>query len=219
MRTQILSMGMVSVFALAAPAFGAAPVVAPFTLNAENFVASTTDTVQVWLGTGGNPDGFVQIRKVTSVDAFPLGTRTSVTPEFLGNYAAAGINRAGFDLVTFNTVLDGSQIRFRPDVGTNGWHYNFGAMPASNSWVSLLTPVFDPTWSDVMATANGWTQEPGAPSFATLFSSVGWIEARFDNPGPTSALIGVDNVRLVPAPSAAAAGLLGLALVSRRRRR
>jgi hypothetical protein len=219
MRTQFMTMGLVSALALSAQVMGAAPVVAPFNADAENFVGSTTDTVQIWLAAGGNPAGHLELRKVTSVDAFPLGTRTSITPAFLGNYAAAGINQAGFDLATFNTVLNGSQIRFRTDVGSNGWNYNFGAFPASNTWLSLVTPVFDPTWSDVTALANGWTQEAGAPSFAALFSNVGWVEARFDNPGPTSALIGVDNIRLIPTPSAAVAGLLGLALATRRKRR
>lgn len=205
--------------ALAAPAFGAAPVVATFTVDEENFVAGTTDTTQIRAASGGNTGGFIQLRKISpDVDSFPIATRTSITPEFLGNYAAAGINQAGFDVATFNTALTAARIRFRPDIADNGWNFNFGALPASNNWVSLLTPVFDPTWSDATATLNGWTQEPGAPSFAALFANVGWAEARFDNTPTASAIVGVDNIRLVPAPSAAAAAILGLALVARRRR-
>lgn len=210
--------GLLVASAVAVPALGAAPIVATFSLGEDNFVASTLDTVQIRPASGGNPGGFVQLRKETSVDAFPLGTRTSVTPEFLGNYAAAGINQAGFDLVTFNTTLDGAQIRFRPGVADNGWNYNFGAIAAGNNWISLVTPVFDPTWSDVAATANGWTQEAGAPSFAALFANVGWVEARFNNAPLVSAIVGVDNVRLIPAPSFAALGLMGVAIAGRRRR-
>ena len=67
------------------------------------------------------------------------------------------------------------------------------------------------------AAANGWTQD-GALSFSSLFSSIGWMEVRLINPDGVSAIVGVDNVRLVPAPGAAAPALLVLIALRRRRR-
>ena len=189
--------------------------VASFDVDESGFIGSTIATVQVYAASGGNPGGHVVIRKdLTS--GFDMGTENSSSPALLGDYAAAGVTGAGFDLNVFNTTLDEAHLRFRRNPAENGWYFNFGAVaPNANLW-GLYDVAFDPTWSDVTALANGWTQEASSPSFAALMASVGWIEARVINTG--SAIVGVDNVRIVPEPAALALAGAGLALVSRRRR-
>ncbi len=76
--------------------------------------------------------------------------------------------------------------------------------------------LFDPTWDDATALANGWTQETLAPSFADLMASVGWLEVRVIADG--SMIVGVDNVRIVPEPATLALLTVGLGFIARRRR-
>jgi len=218
MRNNLWTAAWVTMVGLAATATAAVPgTVATFDVDEDDFAGSTTATVQIHVGAGGNPGGFVQIRKDLE-PGFDIGTQNSVWPEFLGAYAASGVTGAGCDLNVFNTALDSAQLRLRRDVFENGWHFDFGAVvPNANLWESYDV-AFDPTWDDATAGANGWTQEVGGPSFADLMASVGWREGRVIN--ETSALVGVDNVRLVPEP-----GTLGLltvaavALAARRRQR
>lgn len=188
--------------------------VASFDVDEDGFVGSTIATVQIYVPNGGNPDGHVQIRKDLTTD-FDIGTQNSVWPEFLGDYAAAGVTGGGFDLNVFNTTLDSAQLRFRRNVAENGWHYDFGpVVPNANVWESYDV-AFDPSWTDALAAGNGWTQETGAPSFADLMQSVGWLEVRVINEG--SAVVGVDNVRIVPEPATLGLLMAGVLAVSRRR--
>lgn len=200
---------------LAAAALAAVPgTVATFDAGAENFEGSTIATTQIHLLTDGNPDGHIEIRKATA-PGFDIGTQNSTTPEFLGDYGADGITGAGFDLNVGNFTLDSAQLRFRRNVFENGWYFDFGAvLPNANAWESYDV-AFNPTWDDVSATANGWTQESGSPSFADLMASVGWAEARVIN--SDSLIVGVDNFRLVPEPGALALLGVGVALFARRR--
>ena len=57
------------------------------------FVLRSTHFGAHLYATGGNPDGHIQIRKDLET-GFDIGTQNSVWPEFLGNYAAAGVNGA-----------------------------------------------------------------------------------------------------------------------------
>jgi hypothetical protein len=206
-----------SSFIIAGSAWAAVPgTVATFDADEENFQGSTTATVQVYSGTGGNPDGHVVIRKDLT-PGFDIGTQNSTSPEFLGDYAAAGVTGGGFDLNVFNTTLDSAQLRFRRNVAENGWYYDFGAvLPNANMWDSYDVAL-DPSWSDGDALLSGWIQEAGGPSFADLMNSVGWIEVRALNDG--SSLVGVDNVRLVPEPATLGLALTGFAILSRGKRR
>jgi hypothetical protein len=189
--------------------------VASFDVDENGFIGSTIATVQVYAASGGNPGGHVVIRKDLS-SGFDMGTQNSISPALLGNYAVSGITGAGFDLNVFNTTLDEAHLRFRRNPAENGWYFNFGAVaPNANQW-EPYDVAFDPAWSNATALANGWAQEASSPSFADLMASVGWIEARVINTG--SAIVGVDNVRLVPEPGAFAMLGAGLALFGRRRR-
>ncbi|HNQ22139.1 MAG TPA: PEP-CTERM sorting domain-containing protein [Phycisphaerae bacterium] len=200
---------------VASVALAAVPgTVATFDVDEEAFIGSTTSTVQVHQLAGGNPDGHVLVRKDLEF-GFDIGTENSSSPAFLGDYAAAGITGGGFDLNVFNTTFDEVHLRFRRHVAENGWYYNFGqVVPNANMWESY-DAAFDPTWNDVTALANGWSQEAFSPSFADLMTSVGWIEARLIN--NDSAIAGVDNVRIVPEPGTLALLGIGLALAVRRR--
>ncbi len=199
---------------LAAPALAAVPgTVATFDAGSDGFVASTISTVQIHQGAGGNPDGHLLIRKITD-PGFDIGTRNSVWPEFLGDYAASGVTGAGVDLSVF-TDIDEAMLRFRRNVAENGWHFDFGAIAANPGVWGSYDVLFNPAWDDATALANGWAQESGAPSFADLMASVGWMEVRVGNTG--SAIVGVDNVRLIPEP--AALGLLAVGAVALIRRR
>ena len=202
---------------LAVPAFAAVPTVATFDVDAEGFVGSTTSTVLIHSGTGGNPDGHIEIRKDLTPPVFDIGAETKTSPDFLGDYAAGGITGAGFDLNVFNNSIDAVWLRFRPDIVQNGWHYDFGAVAANSNQWELFDVAFDPTWDDATAGAMGWVQEDGAASFAAVLGGVGWIEVRVLHEGSTIA--GVDNVRLVPAPSPAAIALMATGFAARRRRR
>lgn len=202
--------------AVGSSALGAAMITAGFDMDAEGFVGSTTSSFAFFDMNTGNPPGSMCVRKELMEPEFDVGIRNSVTPEFLGDYGAGGITGAGFDVNVGNFELSALLLRFRVDVNTNGWHYDFGAVqPDNNNWESFDV-MFDPTWDDVTAMGMGWTQESGAGSFAATMASVGWIEARAINEG--SLIMCFDNVRLVPAPSALAlVGLIGAAGVRRRR--
>lgn len=197
--------------------------IATYDADAEGWQGSTTSTVQIHAAGGGNPDGHIQVRKDLEPPVFDIGSRTSDDPDFLGDYAASGITGAGFDLNVFNTTIDNAYLRFRRNVAENGWVFDFGSvLPNANAWESFDV-VFDPTWDDLTARANGWQSDddvdPGvdpSPSFADVMADVGWIEVRLANEG--SAIVGIDNVRLVPEPTSIALLACGAAALLRRRR-
>lgn len=213
-NTQVVCL-VIGVMGITASAWAATPgTIATFDVDEDGFVGSTIATVQIHAANGGNPNGFVQIRKDLET-GFDIGTQNSVWPGFLGDYAAGGITGAGFDLNVFNIAFDDAQIRLRRNVAENGWHHSFGAvLPNANAWESFDVS-FNPAWDDVTAILNGWTQEAGSPSFADLMASVGWLEVRLINEG--SAIAGIDNVRLVPEPATLALLALGTAVLGRRR--
>lgn len=197
---------------------------APYTADAEGWVGSTTSTTQIWLGTGGNPAGHLELRKDLSPPVFDIGTANTTDADFLGNYAASGITGAGFDLNVFNTTINHAYLRFRRNVTENGWLYDFGLVaPNGNQWVPFDV-VFNPTWDDVTAKANGWVTDHDidaaatpSPAFATVMAGVGEIEVRLASDGST--IVGVDNVRLVPEPASIGLFALPGLLLARRPQR
>lgn len=196
--------------------FAASPYTASFDADAQGFQGSTISTTQIYLGAGGNPGGFVEIRRDLGGPAFDIGTENMSSPEFLGDYAAAGINEAGFDLRVPSTPIADVWLRFRSTVTMNGWYHPFGAPSSDNVWHDYQE-IFDPNWDDVTAAANGWVQEAGAGSFADTFQTVGWIEVRLI--AIESTLADIDNVYIVPTPGAGGLALLGLGMMTRRGKR
>lgn len=203
--------------AVAGSAFAASPYTATFDSDAQGFQGSTISTTQIYLGAGGNPGGFVEIRRDLGGPAFDIGTENMASPEFLGDYAAAGINEAGFDLRVPGTPIADVWLRFRSTVTMNGWYHPFGAPAVDNVWHEY-SELFDPNWDDATAMANGWMQEAGAGTFTDTFKTVGWIEVRMI--AIESTLADIDNVYIVPTPGAVALfGVAALVAAGRRRGR
>lgn len=215
LKTRIATAAMVALVC-GGGALGAVPFVATFDTDAQTFQGSTISTTQIYSAMNGNPGGHVILRRDLSPPAFDIGTRTQSIPEFTGSYA--GITSAGFDINALNTPISSLWLRFRDSVNVNGWHFEFGNVAPGNVWLSRNAPI-NAAWTDGQAAAAGWVQEAGAPSFATLFGNVSWIEVRIDNPDGVSTLVGVDNVRIVPAPGAGAGALMLSMLALRRARR
>lgn len=182
---------------------------------------STIISTVIHAAAGGNPDGHVLVRKELGAADFDIGTATTTSSDYLGNYA--GVIGIEVDLNFGTDNVTNAWVRFRPDVVGNGWRFPLTNVFPTGSWDTYSAP-FDANWDDATALANGWEQdEPGVASFADLFSSVGWAEVRFESP-QTSTLVGVDNFRLVaiPEPSSlvlAAASLAAAGTLVLRRRR
>ncbi len=220
-RTPVLfsaALGAATLTLASFSASGATPgAVEEWTVDLTGWDTGTTSTSLAHSPTGGNPDGHALLRKNLGGAFDEIGIRTTALPDFLGDYS--GVGTVTVDINMFNSSVLDAQVRFRRGVAENGWNFSFGPIaPNANLWESYSTGLFDPTWSDVDAAANGWVQESGAPSFADLMSSVGWAEVRFDTATGVSTLVGVDNFQLlVPEPaSAALLGLGGLVLLRRR---
>ncbi|MCA9283014.1 MAG: hypothetical protein H6812_07165 [Phycisphaeraceae bacterium] len=205
-----------SVFVCAGSAMAASPITATFDSDAENFQGSTISTTQIHLGAGGNPGGFIEIRRDLGGPAFDIGTENRMTPEFLGDYVAGGINEAGFDLRVPSTPVADVWLRFRSSVSMNGWYHPYGAPANDNVWHEYSSS-FDPSWDDATALGNGWLQEAGAGTFSDTMKSVGWIEVRLIT--IESTLADIDNVYIVPTPGALALSVVGMGFGLRRRSR
>jgi len=181
---------------------------------------STTASTVVWAGGGGNPDGHVQIRRIVSGPNFDVGTATTLSGDFLGDYGIAGVGGVALDVNAMTDNITGASIRFRPDVVDNGWSYSFANALPLNTWASF-TVEFNPNWDDVTAMNAGWIKDdPTVSSFSDLFSSVGWAEVRFAS-SQESTLAAVDNFELlsIPEPSTWALLLVGASALALRRRR
>ena len=74
-------------------------------------------------------------------------------------------------------------LRFRfQDSTANGWHISLGEDVFDSTW-ETYSILFDTTWSDATAVANGWIQEPdgtltNTPSFSGLWDDVYTSEVR-----------------------------------------
>lgn len=194
-----------------------------FDAGKNGFDANTISATVIHQAAGGNPGGHLLIRKDLSPPAFDVGALTTSRAEFLGNYAAAGINGASVDLNFQTEGTDAAWIRFRRDGSSNGWRHPLTDTFPLNSW-NTYGVSFDPNWTDAQATAAGWVTDrdlDGAvdpsPAFADVMKSVGFAEVRIAN--DTSTLVAMDNFQLVPEPSALAlSGVALLSLIGLRRR-
>jgi len=150
----------------------------------------------------GNPGGFLNSYRITN--QFPEIGITSELGEVSGDYAAGGIIGVSFDLMTYENITN---VRFRVryfDSTFNGWSIQVApVLPPDGQWYHYMV-MFDPTWSDADAIANGWVQDgSSAMDFATTMSDVYHPEVRVDHgipPGPVLngfAGLGVDNFHLI----------------------
>ena len=202
-------------------AWGAVITTETFSIDEAGFSANTISGVLVHVGSGGNPDGHIQVRRDLGEPFFDLGA-LSTNSRFTGNYAADGITGFTVDLNFHTDNFEAAFFRVRIDSSTNGWLFPLTNAFGTNTWNTYAFS-FDPTWSDSDARNAGWVTDQdrdalaiASPAFATVMASVGYAEVRLGNSAQTSALAGIDNFGLtgVPEPSSIALTALGLGLVT-----
>lgn len=145
-------------------------------------------------GVGGSGDGYLLLSTMFSSN---FGSRNS-SPEFLGDWNAAGITKIEFYL---NDVGTDEAFQFHlllsdPDgsFGTS-WQYNTGFSPPSGSWQRYEVDLTDET---------KWTRIRGTSSLQTVLSNVGTMHFRHDLapytgfPDSIAGSIGIDGIFLGP---------------------
>lgn len=215
---------------LSAAVGAATPGVETFDSDTAGFIGSTVASSVVHRDPDGNPGGYIAIRRLVDNGIIDIGAMTPRI-EFNGNYAAGGIRGVAVDLRFETDNINAARIRFRPVNESGWWHPLTDSFPAG-SW-DTFTILFDPTWSDSDALANGWRPDQDlnpialpSPAFATVLSEVWQPEVRISSASDyDSVIFDIDNFRLLGAaevPEAstvgAGAGLLALALLGWRRR-
>ena len=228
MISQLLKLtGCVASLTASSFAFAAVPGTEEFNGGLNGWGQGTIATTVVHIGAGGNPGGFIQLRKDLGSPVDDIAAFTA-NPNFTGNYAAAGIARVSVDLNFGTNNVTNAWVRYRPDAVTNGWLHPLTNVFPTNVWNSYAVN-FDPNWSNAQAQAAGWITDqdinPAAtpsPPFATVMASVGEAEVRFASPD-TSTLVSVDNYSIaVPEAGATilcAVGAFACIVVWIRRRR
>jgi hypothetical protein len=172
-------------------------------------------------GTFGNPAGSLVLRRILDPPVFDLGATTEL-PAASGDYTGVPMWMVSFDVYYQTGAFSDTWLRFRyQDSSFDGWHLDVAdAFPAS--WESYSV-MFDPSWTNGEAAANGWVDETaGAISWQTLMSDVYHPEVRLVLSDEQSALGYIDNFVLKSIPEPASLGLLlvaMLALTSQRLRR
>ena len=196
-----------------------------FDLDTDNWQQGTTSTTVVHGAAGGNPGGYLELRKILGGFS-DIAAQNVTDPEVLGDYGAAGVSEVTVDLNMFNSSVEGAYVRFRRNASENGWLYGFGPInPDGNQWSTYSTGFFDASWTDAEARLAGWVTDDDlspavdpSPSFADVMAGVGRASVRFATAPSDSVLIGVDNYRLVPEPASwMLSGLVAAAVLRRRR--
>jgi hypothetical protein len=167
-------------------------------------------------GPAGGADAYLLLTS-TGTEGAPGGRLVAMNAsQWAGDYAATGVSAIAMDLRNFGST--DLEIRIYLEDPITGPPSNAAvtstsvALPAGGGW----TPVVFPLTAGALAVLDG--------DAATLLSAVTIVrivhapEAAF--PGPAlAAVLGVDNVRVVPEPATAALVAIGLAGLARRRRR
>jgi hypothetical protein len=143
-------------------------------------------------GTGGYlkaGDGFLRVSTPLGGN---LGT-TSPSPEYVGDWVAAGITRVG---VWLNDVNGNEALEIHFSLGraqVNFWQYDVGFLPPENAWGQFVV--------DLSSPAN-WTQTFGSASFTEALQQVDRVHWRHDVapyaqfPDPITADVGIDHMIL-----------------------
>ena len=115
-------------------------------------------------------------------------------PEYAGDFNVHGYVRfqvaVKFQIGSFDQVY--FHVRYQSG-SHNGWFLPLPADTGSSDW-QWFDVDFDPTWSDVQATAAGWVQETNTPSFAVTMSDVYHTGIKGNGTGVLS--LGIDAFRL-----------------------
>ena len=190
-----------------------------FDADLGGWTGNTAGTVVTHVAAGGNPDGYLESTPGT---AFPgIFGAQNVGPDYSGDYTAPGINTVSVDLNFFSGDYTSALLRFRSSAADNGWAISL-TNQFLNTWQSF-TVVFDPTWSNAQAQANGWVQSLPEVDFDQLWTSVFNAEIRLNGVAGSGLVAGIDNFSLgitaVPEPASTTLLMAGLAaLVGMRRR-
>ena len=192
--------------------------------NTNGWIQSTTSSTVVRDAGIGNPAGSLAIRRDLTPPIFPTGATTEL-PAASGDYTGQPAWMVSFDVFYDIGNFVDAWLRFRyQDATFNGWYLDVAnAFP--NSWQSY-SAMFDPSWTDAQAAANGWVDETGGTvSWQQLMTNVFHPEVRLIEGDDFSAIAYLDNFVLksvVPEPATTALLLTavgGLGLVKRRVRR
>lgn len=192
-----------------------------------SWIENTSETTNSHNAAGGNPNGYVFTDNTGSFGA--MGA-LNTTADYSGVFAD-GVWGISVDLAFINGNFSDSWLRFRyQDSTANGWHISLEDTNFFNSPWQSYNVVFDTTWDDATAMANGWVKESDGtltptPSFSELWNNVYTSEVRIL--ADRGSVAGIDNYRAtlrtpaVPVPAAVwlfGSGLLGLVGVARRRK-
>jgi hypothetical protein len=188
--------------------------------DTDGWIGSTTSATVVHHGGTGNPAGSLAIRRSLDPPIFPTGATTELAAAS-GDYTGAPAWMVSFDVFYDIGNFTDTWLRFRyQDATFNGWHLDVAdAFP--HSWQSY-SAMFDPSWTDVEAMANGWVQDIApSVSWQQLMTNVYHPEVRLIEGDDFSAIAYLDNfvLKAVPEPatlSLVVAAVLGVGLATRR---
>lgn len=156
---------------------------------------ANTDIMQA--SPGGNPNGYLYSESTGPFGGgiFYAGAAAEKS-ELSGNFGFAPMIKISFDLNVFSTSQDVDRVdlRFRyHDAFYNGWRLLLTTSPTRDTWITYYVEL-DPTWTDADATAAGWIQESGSPSFSDTMADVYYTEIRLQ--GNAMIYCGIDNFRM-----------------------
>jgi hypothetical protein len=166
-------------------------------------------------GIGGDGDGFLLLS--SSVE-FHFGTHND-TPNYQGNWSAAGITQLSFYLNDVGTDEPFS-FHFLFTGGPTGqpettWLRDASLEPPNGSWQQYVVDLTD---------GSGWTRVRGDATFAEVLAEVEDAQFRHDLPpyvaSPDSIMgdLGIDQITLLPEPGSMLLLAVSLLLLPSRRR-
>lgn len=159
---------------------------------------SFSETSKNWLATGGNPGGAIEFGGYHNGEGAGRG--------YMLSYTTDSFDLTGATELTFDMILTA------PSIGTNV-QFQILLDGVGSGFTSLNSPLNEATWSPYSFDLSAVI--PGANSITLNFLVAA---GAFEGAG---AVIGVDNVSVIPEPSTYAAlfGVLALGFVLSRRRR
>lgn len=168
----------------------------------EGWEGNTIGSVVVHDAAIGNPAGSIATRFDSSLASFDIGFTSGSVAEIRGSFAGSPW-QVPFDLQLNEGKFSDVWLRYRcKDFTFNGWRHALdGPFDRYGTWTNYSV-VFDPNWTDVQATANGWLQEAGpVVSFSQTMGDVYNTEVRLALNGDTrAALAQLDNFVQTPVP-------------------
>ena len=141
-------------------------------------------------GVDGPGDGFLRVATPAEAN---LGSNSSLSAAFAGDYAAAGVNqiRLWFNDIEIDDALE---LHLLIGNGTNFWQRNAGFLPPHDAWAEFVVDLDGPT---------GWTRTHGlSGTFQEALQTADRIHVRHDlapyvmSPNPIKGDYGMDKVTL-----------------------